>query len=339
MTNPQRDQDLDRLLGEYREELRAQEPRAAVLARLKQEFPAKPANVIPFRPSWRAGTLAIAASLAVAVGLYRFRAVPDAPAAVQMAKVNLPAPVAAESAPPVKESSPAVLAPARAPVPPKAHVPPLPSMQNAMGAAAPAVQREPEVAKREPEAKAFAKAAEPKPPEARHLDSKLGDAKVKAESAVDGVASASAAPALALAAVITEEVWEPGQLARTSTGRLERFADGREVRSALVPAADALPLTQNAAPVQPLSPGSAAGRRAAPLREMAEARARSAAPQIVALGEANIEGYRCTGTRTITGDRVVERWYAAALGLDLLTRVTEPGGVMRVTRVTQISRP
>lgn len=346
--NEPRDREVERLLREYKEDLRRENP-PDLLARLHEEQRrVRPARVLRF-PSRRVmGGLALAASLLVMVAVFRPRP----------ATAPLPGLLAQESAAPGAEAvAPAVNGARRAAKPAaaprlEAKTPEIPSPRppglasTAPLTAAPArtdaaggvkAEAAPQLAAARMDAEADA--------------SKMAEAKrVSPAVAKDGPPVAK--DGLTLVATVVQEVWEPGQLARVFESAYQRLADGREVRAVPTPA-DGPALAQNsvglAAPAQQQQmPRQSAGgmalpraqnQRLAPVRDpMAQARSRIASPSLTPLAEMVIEGYRCTGTRTVEGERTVDRWRSAELGLDLLTRTTDANGGQVVVRYTRIER-
>lgn len=350
-----RDQDVVRLLREYREELREQAPSAAVLQRvLAQPRPAKPsAPVLPvstrWTSRWKWSGLAVAASLLVTVGVgYRHRQAPSQPAMVKMAEAK-PAVAEAMPAPPAPETPSVARAKAPA-IAPKRVIDPAtpPSIRAAMEAGAGPGETE--------------KKPEPTPaPQPAERSAATELAKEESRRAeVDKLAAAPAAPAprATLHATVLREVRDPGQLARVFTGTYARLADGTERQSPLMPSEAAAisqntiqpvaPASQQAMPYSSHAPGTSQGgialpaeqrRLLSPVRDqILEAKKKQAGPQIVQLGIGMVEGFRCTGTRTVDGQRAVERWHSAELGLDLLVRTTEPNGAQVVVRYVNIER-
>jgi hypothetical protein len=347
--NEERDQDVVRLLREYQEELRSASPPPSVLAKIQAEARrAQPAVVTPIRSRWRPpgvwSGLAVAASLLVAIGIYRTRVEPAAP--VQMAKVEAPPPVAV-AAPRVEldeQAETANRANAPAPAPPKPVVDPNapPSIRAALEAATPGPA---EAERRHLEAIAAPAAS---------ADAKPAEPVVRAESQAPADKKTVAAPVLH--ATVVRQVWEPGQVARVFTGTYQRLADGTEAHSPLAPA-DVLAMAQNSmavapsqVPSQSQAPGAPAQapatlgrsrelRAPAPVRDqIAEAKKKLASPQSISLGTGIIEGYRCAGTRVVDGHRSVERWYSPELGLVLMERTTEASGAEVVVRYVNIEK-
>lgn len=334
----QSDREVERLLREYQADLRRQTP-PDLLARLHEEQRrVRPSRVIPFPSRTVMGGLALAASLVVMVAVFRTR--PEqkvAPPALETASV-------AATERETRASAPGASA-AQAPAPLAKPTAPESKPAAVVGALASALAPSPAPASGAAASQTAAKA-----------ESGRAEDKVAPIVSVPVVTSAPAepahtllAPAHTLMAIVVQEVWEPGQLARVSSGTYQRLADGREVRSVLAPV-EAPPMAQNsyglAAPSQQMSVPQGAmtapresARRLAPVRDqIAEARSRVAAPQITPLGEAVVEGFRCTGTRTLDGERSVERWRSPELGLDLLVRTTEANGAQLVVRYTRIER-
>jgi len=159
---------------------------------------------------------------------------------------------------------------------------------------------------------------------------------------------------LAVRATLIREVLEPGQVARVLTGSYARSAEGVESFSGFAPveasalSQQAMPPAANAAPPLIAEPSQTASpmtmpreqrRVLSPVRDqIAAARAKMATPHVTSLGTAMVEGFRCVGTRTVDGQRAVERWRAEELGLDLLVRTTEASGAQVLVRYVNIER-
>jgi hypothetical protein len=57
------------------------------------------------------------------------------------------------------------------------------------------------------------------------------------------------------------------------------------------------------------------------------------------LGEREILGYRCRGTRQNVGSTSVERWHSPDLRMDLLTTITNADGSQTIREVIEVIRP
>ena len=372
---------VDRLLREYQEDLRAQSPRADVLARLRAEnrsvHGSSPVVAIPLRPArgwasgWRWSGMAVAASLLVALVVYRSGSHSEAAVQVTLELAPVPAAVSGDAATPAVANAVAPRAAAK-----KVTIDPSapPSIQAAMRSGVP----EDAVKEKEARGRRLAEAAAEAPAESRaRSESVTAEAKAvstagtaPAVSTAGARASASAAspalasPALASGAMprsaaaaapgrgpameakVLREVWEPNQLARVFEGTYQRMADGTEVRSPLAPA-EMIALSQNSQSVMraPALPSQQSiplpreqQRGLSSVRDqIADARAKTALTS-TSLGEGVVEGFRCVGTRTLDGQRVIERWHSAELGLDLLVRTTEANGAQVVLRYVNIER-
>jgi hypothetical protein len=341
-----RDPQLERLLGEYQEDLRSQGPSPSVLEKLRQEQQRQKVVALPRRGA-RWAALALAASVFLAIGVYQFQpfAEPASQApAVEMAQVSVPPPAPAQAENELARQAPRPTETAKPKVDPSAP----PSIRAAMEApagdsAAPGAPM-----------RAESSAAAPARVEAK-AEAPLADTAVRARAEVPAAApaggtraaGATSLTATVLTATVVREVWEPGQPARVLTGTFQRNGS-REAISAMQPAEPlAMPQNSIAAPSQSAMPDivapplqAAAPRRAlSPVRDqIAEARVRQLPPATTTLGEAVIEGIRCTGTRTVDAQRVVERWHSAELNLDVLTRTTEANGAITVHRYVNIQR-
>jgi hypothetical protein len=298
------DPELDRLLREYREELRSAGPRTGMESELRAAF-RRERRVVPFRSRYAvlaSGSLAAAALLTV--WLLR----PDPAEPVQVARTQ-PPPVASQ---PVREEL--------ARPQPEARVSPRPRVQKTIAPSTPAPVAAPaSVAPLAPatvgEARQETAAAPPVPAEADKKQTVIADATARPGWIAELIA----------------ETREQGRLTRVERFVVEQNPAGAPVRRLV--AAEPRTLALNAFRAAGPRTEAAASAPASPKAAAPQALARDGQ---TALGEQTILGYRCVGVRTARDGTTVERWHSAELGLDLLIRTVDPAGQERVERVEKI---